>query len=377
MKKTKLNESIIEEDVADNSIVDEEADEYGDEEDASDVDEDKMDVDGDEDKMDVDGDEDKMDEDKEREFYERALIDFYRYKHPSPVDFIHYVCEMFRNENYEIKDSMSSISKDAKCCMINYLSVFDVCRLAMTCKTYKEIVDNVKYNEYWRTRFRLKFPISYVEKNGIYKYRGKSKEMLWFDIYQYSVFYNSLGNFDHKKRKQLMLNKQSLNTFVKAKRHTFPGVCKLNVYFQNDWKLKECLKKEFEFAIPADIVSLLQLSTNMWTAQKFEKIWIEFCTSNFLKIKTQDDLIKYKKTLNPNGYYHRKGCLFDIPDDFKTKWNLQMKAYSCLCPYDNQIYSISTVEEIKKRASECPKYDLRGSIFFDPLRIECRKYGLN
>lgn len=323
-----------------------------------------------------------IDKDKEREFYERAFIDFYRLKYPSPVDFINYVCNTFQRENYQIKDSMSLLSKDAKCCLINYLSVFDICRLGRTCKTYKEVIDSSKYNEYWRTRFRLKFPLAYVEKNGIYKYRGKPKEMLWFDIYQYSVFFTSLGAF-HGKRKQLLLNKQSLSTFVRGKRNTLPGVCKLNVYFRGDWKLAECLRKEFEFIIPKDIVSLMGLSTDKWTAKKFEQSWTEFCLTNYLKIKTDEDLMNYKKLLS-NDYYSRRGCLFDIPDSFKNQWkipsitNFNTRANSnCMCPYDSRIRSYITVDNLKKGCSECPIFYIRQTSIYDPLRIEARKYGVN
>ena len=311
-----------------------------------------------------------IEQDKERDFYERALLDFYRFKHPDSHDFINCVTEMFQEENYIIKDYMASLSKDAKCCMIDYLNVFDICRLARTCSYYREIVESPKYNEYWRNRFLSRFPISYVEKNGVYMYRSKPKSMLWFDIYQYSVFYNCLG-VDRKQSKRLTMNKQSLHSFVKAKRKGFPGVCKLNVYFKGDYKIRQCLSKEFEFTVDNDLVSLLGLQCNKVTEEIFIKSWRNFFMSNFLKIKTQKDLMEYRKTLPQNQYYGKKGCLFDVPQDFKIKWRLSNT--SCSCPYDNSLTPMS-LEAIPNMFIRCPELYLKGSTIMEPLENEVKKY---
>ena len=325
-----------------------------------------------EDEMEDNGEDEEpyIDQDKERDFYERALLDFYRFKHPNNTDFINCITDMFQTENYIIKDYMSCLSKDAKCCLINYLTVFDICRLARTCSSYKEIVDSPKYNEYWRNRFNTKFPISYVEKNGTYLYRGKPKNMLWFDIYQYSIFYNKVG-FNYKEYKRLTLNKQSLHSFVRAKRKGFPGVCKLNVYFRGDWKIRECLNKEFQFKIADDLTSLIGLDSNIVTGQKFEKVWVDFCMSHFYKLQTLEDLIEYTKTFNVNHYWGRKGCLFNVPQDFKEKWRLMQT--QCSCPYDNALKQ-NVFDSLPKMCNKCPINWLKGSVIYEPLDNEAKKY---
>ena len=363
MKKTKItNEISISHNCEEsNSQVDEDVDgEVGDEDEI-------VDYDGCED---VEEDVDNNDEEKERDFYERALLDFYRFKHPDKGDFINCVTEMFQAENYIVKDYMACLTKDAKCCMIDYLTVFDICRLARTCTYYKEVIDSPKYNEYWRNRFKSRFPVAYVEKNGVYMYRGKQRSMLWFDIYQYSVFHNKMG-IDQKQYKRLTFNKQSLHSFVRAKRKGFPGVCKLNVYFKGDWKIRECLSKDFEFVVDDDLVSLLGLNSNKITAKKFISHWTPFFMSNFLKIKTTEDLQQYIKSMPQNQYWGKKGCLFDVPHDFKEKWKLNTS--SCSCPYDNSIKT-ANLYSIPNMVIRCPELHLNKSSILEPFEAEVNKY---
>ena len=325
----------------------------------------------------------------EREYYERAYLDFFRFKMPKTDDFVDYVIEEFKKENYSVTDYMSKLSKDTKCCIVNYLGLFDVCRLARTCNSYREIIDNVKYNEYWKQRQRKNFPFSYMECGGLFRYRTTVKTVLWFDVYQYSIFsQNSLG-LSRQLIKKLTLNKQAFNTFVKGKRDSFPKTFKINVCFGGE--ILKCLKREFKFSVDGEFLKLIGYDTkthgNKITYNKLISHVKEYCCNNYATIDKNLMGPAYKALfpVNPNqDYYYKTDCLFNIPLDFITKWGLNnpkeqksphQNRTTCYCIpnyYRSSLYSGHALYA-DNHTCRCISNYCNGPII-DELKNEAQKY---
>lgn len=195
-----------------------------------------------------------------REYYEQAYIDFLRHQKPEYHTFVEFVNQEFQKANYNIRDYLSELPKDALCCMADYLSIFDICRLVQTCKSLSKITNDHRFNDYWKNRQRKLFK-GLVENNGIYTYKLKKRSILWFDVYQWGVITHTY--FDKDLRKRLKHNKQVFHSWLKCKRKDTPKTFALNVFYNSD--VIPYLKKTFEFPISSIVSSTLDIPKNLVT----------------------------------------------------------------------------------------------------------------
>lgn len=197
-----------------------------------------------------------------REYYEQAYIDFLRHQKPDYAVFVEFVNQKFKKANYNIRDYLSELPRDALCCMVDYLSMFDVCRLVRTCKSLSKITNDSKFNDYWKNRQRKIFN-GLVENNGIYNYKLKKRSILWFDVYQWGVITKT--GIEKNLRKRLKHNKQVFHSWLKCKRKETPKIFSLNVLYGHE--TIPYLEKTFEFPIPPIVSSTLEIPQNLVTLQ--------------------------------------------------------------------------------------------------------------
>lgn len=80
-------------------------------------------------------------------------------------------------------------TRDMRCCVIDNLRLPDIIRLAFTCAKWAEVMQDTRYNQYWRTRYKrdfIEYPLT--AKLPASSMCKKKKPVLWFDVYDTSIF---------------------------------------------------------------------------------------------------------------------------------------------------------------------------------------------
>jgi hypothetical protein len=343
--------------------------------------------------------ESKLTKKRPREYYEQAYIDFVRFKYPKTEDFVTFVNLEFSKEGYSVIDHMSQLTKDTKCCLMNYLNVYDICSLAMTCSAFAKTTQTTNYNDYWKGRFLKACPNYYIDNGGNFTYKKKKMSILWFDVFQYSMIEHKLG-LPFQTRKRLLNGKQTFHTFVKWKRKgAFPNSFKIDVRTsRSDIKTQIC--KEFMLDIDPNFIALLDSSSATTPFTKKKKKQTNQMSLNDLRAKlykyvydnfkryTDEDLEQLKGDMRQYNYDYRddKLCFFDIPQEFLEKWGLQTKTVEgrgCLCrvPYYNSYRptEINTIDDLythSSRLDHCIAQRCTGAIT-QPLLQELFNYGID
>ena len=333
-------------------------------------------------------------EKREREYYERAYTDFLRFKIPKIDKFISFVHEEFSKEGYHIIDCMSQLTKDTKCCILNYLNLFEICKLSMTCSAYAEVVSE-KYNDYWKSRYRKVFPTLYVTGYGFFSFRNHKQSIIWFDAYQYSAILWKIESLSYDRRKILLGGRQTFHTFVKWKRVSkFPAKFKTNIT-HGAYETKIAICEDFLIDVDPQFLELLggDKSVTKITIATLANLLYHYALIHFKRYTTEDDLQKLRKlqTIYDYNWSNEKECFLNFPEDFLKKWGLNLKTFSgggqCYCriPYysgNSQCCTlVKSLDEFYDRCSRdkmmysCVKQRLNGPII-ESLHKEFEKYGI-
>lgn len=195
--------------------------------------------------------------------------------------------------------------------MIDYLSMFDVCRLAQTCRSLSKITNDTRFNDYWKNRQNRIFN-GLVENNGFYKFKCKKKSLLWFDVYQWGVITKTQQRDNTKRLKR---GKIVFSSWLKCKRIDLPKTFNLNVFYA--YQALPYLEKTFEFPISSVVSSTLEIPFTLVTIDILILYLKPYFLHNF-------------KTIQPND----KRCVFNVPDDILSILGLgRRKTQDCSCPY--------------------------------------------
>jgi len=318
---------------------------------------------------------------REREYYETSYLEFMRFKIPKTEDFIQFVNNELLNADYHITDHLSVLTKDTKCCILNYLNIYDICILAMTCNEYASMTNNPKYDEYWRNRFKKRYSHYYVDKNGFFTYRKKTRSILWFDAYQYVAIRNAKASERH--------NRRTFHTFVKWKRQSkFPQSFKNDIR-TSKWSTKSQIISEYKLIVDTKLLEDIQYDfKNRKRSDKTEVLYDELCNAfysyagkNCRSCTSIEDVSQIREDYN-NGIRDPKKCLLHFDDEFSKKWGFDMSDFKCKCQYPYKSYysnrPMDTGDEIYHASywKDCVKQIINGPII-KPLYNELLKYGID
>lgn len=348
---------------------------------------------------------------REREHYEKSYIEFLRYKMPKLDEFSDFVTDTLKSAGYSIEDRVSVLTKDTKCVILNHLNVYDICRLAMTCKEFSKIVNDERYNDYWKNRFRKSNPLYYyVDNNGYFAYKKIQKTIIWFDAFQYVAIKNSKTSKIH--------NRQTFHTFVKWKRKDFPKIFKIEIHTEQH-SSRLAIISEFKLDVNKELLKEIGYIEDSIT---YDKLCVEL--SKYAKINcrsfTEEDLneLKQNNQLNRMNYSKPPKCLIEFNEDFLEKWGFREPTTSqpttsqitsettipltipqipqitsqtitpptttckCRCPQYLTYYNVTTsyydsldTFYSSSYINECVGNHINGPLV-DPLRLELIKYGL-
>lgn len=272
-----------------------------------------------------------VDKDNEREYYENAHIDFLRMTFPTTALFVEHVQGEWKRHNYQVRDYLSSLPRDALFCLLNNLQLVDIWHLAMTCRSLRGIVNDAKYDDYWRVRVYKTPNFLFVSNNGKYETsQGRLKviqSIRWFDAYQWTVIRDRESS--HVKEYQNMLrDRRTFNSWLHAKhgKKTLPIKAMFHIFFQ-DWKWKpakdgsgknehvitfcndffEYIWKHVPITIPKRTASIAGLKETTCL-----KAYFECMLKHIFEFYVPPTVAK-----NP-----KNGCILTIPEDFLAEHSL-------------------------------------------------------
>jgi hypothetical protein len=335
---------------------------------------------------------------REREYYEDSYLEFMRFKIPKYEDFVNFVSGELQAANYSITDHLSPLTKDTKCCLLNYLNIYDICRLARTCNGYALMTNNPKYDEYWRNRFNRAYPHCYVDNKGLFTYRKVQRSILWFDAYQYIAIKDSRASGRH--------NRKTFYTFVKWKRQSkFPQSFKNDIRTSR-WSTKSQILDEIKLVVDTKLLTEIGFSKktvknnkkpnnkkpndekpngNGSTEVLYKDLYnvIRIYAKKYMRSCISDeDITEIRNTYNSNIRKPPK-CLINFDEGFLKKWSFELKnSYECKCELPYKSYYANrpmvTSDEIydSSRFGDCVKQIINGPIV-KPLYDELLKYEID
>ena len=271
-------------------------------------------------------------DDKEREYYEKAHIDFLRMTYPTTALFVEHVRVEWNRRNYQVRDYLSALPRDALYCLLNNLELVDICRLAMTCRSLRSIVNDAKYDDYWRVRVYKTPNFLFVSNNGKYETSqgGRLKvvqSIRWFDVFQWTII-RDRDSLHIKQYQNMLQNRRTFNSWLHRKhgKKILPAKATFSIFFQG-WKWKpardgsgrsehiitfhddfyEYLWEHGPIQIPANIATLVGLKQTVHLKVYYQYMFKYIFETFVPPIMTKNS---------------RNGCLLTLPDEFLANYSL-------------------------------------------------------